>query len=88
MKISALVASAGLLIALASGPALAGKPDDPGAGGQSVKAAVEFVKDSGATWGSVVSEFVHTSDGNLGQAVKSVPGGRPNPANDNGGGND
>lgn len=78
-------------LALFASPAIAGAPDNPGAGGQAVKAAVEATKAGGATWGSVVSEFVHTTDGNLGGAIqdaKDALGGSPNPANDNGGGND
>ena len=90
MKTFKFLAAASLIAAVSS-PALAGSPDNPGAGGQAVKAAVETVKANGATWGSVVSANAQTpGNPNLGQAIqdaKDALGGSPNPANDHGGGN-
>ncbi len=51
-----------------------------------MREAVAFVRDLGATWGEVVSDVVQTTDATLGEAVSAIN--EPNPANDNGGGND
>lgn len=77
-------------LALLTSSALAGSPDNPGAGGQGISATVEEFRQVGVTWGSAVSEFVRTSDKNVGDEVRNYKGdgGFPNPANDNGGGND
>lgn len=86
MKFKPVFATTCVVAAFAASAALAGSPDNPGAGGQAVKAAVEAFRAAGIPWGQVVSEFVHTSDGNLGEQVSAIN--EPNPANDNGGGND
>ena len=73
-----------------SATAMAGSPDNPGAGGQAVKNATQTYKEYGLNWGQAVSDYVHAG-GNLGEAVqgaKEYGGGDPNPSNDNGGGND
>jgi hypothetical protein len=57
MRISALIASLGLLTAF-SGTALADKPVDPGAGGQAVKEIVAIIRDAGDNFGQAVSEAV------------------------------
>ena len=90
MKYS-LIVSLVTSFALFASPVTAGAPDNPGAGGQRVKAAVEEAKGLGLTWGEIVSDTVQTSDETLGgliQETKDSFGGSPNPANDNGGGND
>lgn len=81
----ALIAALGL-----SAAAMAGSPDNPGAGGQAVQNAAHVTKEIGTNWGSIVSEY-SKAGGNLGEAVqgaKEYDGGDPNPSNDNGGGND
>ncbi|MDP1668367.1 hypothetical protein [Phaeovulum sp.] len=86
MKFKPIFAMTCVLAMFGTTPALAGAPDNPGAGGQAVKAAVASVKAAGFTWGEIVSEFVQTTDGTLGEQVSAIN--EPNPANDNGGGND
>ena len=70
--------------------AMAGSPDNPGAGGQAAKDAVGYYKDAGTNFGAAVSSVVQ-GGGNLGKEVQSVKeyiGGDPNPDSDKGGGND
>ncbi|GEM_PF-6960227 len=86
MKFKPIFAVACVVAAFGASSALAGAPDNPGAGGQAVKAAVAYAKEQGLNWGQVVSDFVHTYDTNLGNEVSALN--EPNPANDNGGGND
>ncbi len=78
------------LIAAISSPALAGSPDNPGAAGQFLGALAGAY---GAEFGSsVVSVSQLPGSEKLGQDIQSyfspTIGGTPNPANDNGGGND
>ena len=78
------------LIAVFSSPALAGSPDNPGAAGQLLGAAAQTY---GAAFGSSVASVSQLPGvEKLGQAIQSYTspanGGTPNPANDNGGGND
>lgn len=86
MKFKPILAITCVATAFGASSALAGAPDNPGAGGQAVKEAVAFYKDLGMTWGEAVSDYVQTTDDNLGGQVSSLN--EPNPANDNGGGND
>ncbi|WP_372840816.1 hypothetical protein [Phaeovulum sp.] len=86
MQLKPIFAVACVAAAFGVSSAYAGAPDSPGAGGKAVKEAVAAVKGAGLTWGEVVSDFVQNNDGNLGNQVSALN--EPNPANDNGGGND
>ncbi|MDP2063407.1 MAG: hypothetical protein Q8J98_09940 [Phaeovulum sp.] len=86
MKFKPIFAMTCVLAMFGTTPALAGAPDDPGAGGQAVKATVALYKSAGIPFGQAVSEFVQNSDANLGGQVSAIN--EPNPPNDNGGGND
>lgn len=86
MKFRHIFATTCVLAAFGATSALAGAPDDPGLGGQAVKEAVQFYRDLGMTFGEAVSEYVQTTDATLGGEVSALN--EPNPANDNGGGND
>lgn len=86
MKFKPIFAMTWVVAAFAALPSLAGAPDDPGAGGQAVKETVAAAKELGYTWGELVVEYFAGEDINLGEAVSSIN--EPNPANDNGGGND
>jgi len=87
-KITFLVTAS--LIAAVSSPALAGSPDNPGAGGRLIGSVAEAY---GAEFGSSVV-WVSQLPGSekLGQDIQSYAspenGGTPNPDNDKGGGND
>jgi len=87
MKLFAVVAAAGFLAAVVSGPALAGHPDNPGA--DSAKQAVADAKDSGSNLGQV-NQAADPNGPNFGQDRKFTDSGdaRPNSGNDKGKGND
>ena len=80
-----------VILAAATGtPAVAGKPDNPGAAGQAVKEAIAEARANGENLGSVVSDIAKAGGkpGQLLQDAKTEGGGDPNPASDQGGGND
>ena len=82
---------AGLMAGLMLGaPALAGPPDNPGAAGQAVNEAIAEEKALGSNLGTRVRDIAKTDDkpGQLLQQAKTDGGGDPNPASDQGGGND
>lgn len=86
MKLKPVFAMSCVVAAFAASPSLAGSPDDPGAGGQRVKAMVEWARETGTTFGAQTSYYVHDSDGTNGADVS--PLNAPNPGSDSGGGND
>ncbi len=89
IKRIAIIAAAGFIAAAVTSPALAGRTNEPGQGGQAVSEGTQAAKEAGTSWGQFVSDFVHASDENLGPLKKEAfPDGRPNPASDNGKGND
>ena len=93
MRTIRILASVGLLVASLS-PAFAGSPDNPGGLGQTVNAAKDAWQASAGSpngWGQAVKANNQAGAPSLGQqlqAAKDFVGASPNPANDNGGGND
>ena len=91
-KSSALIAIVALFLPLA---AQAGAPDNPGEKGKMVNRDKDYWQDrrgNANAWGDIVSDVAISQDGgnnetNLGGFLSSGAGG-PNPANDNGSGND
>ncbi len=85
--------SIGIVVAMFGTPLLAGSPDNPGAGGQFLKDEAQALKEAGETVGGFLNETRDADpDFNLGQHIQEFGdaflGSTPNPANDNGQGND
>jgi hypothetical protein len=83
---------ASVLLVTMAVPAFAGQPDNPGAGGQQIKSINQYLRENDTNLGQAIKlEREFYPDFSLGefvQGVKEAEGGDPNPANDNGGGND
>lgn len=80
------IAAIGILVALFGTPAVAGSPDDPGAGGRFLSGLAE----GGADFGQGTADIAQggNAPGQGLETQKDALGGSPNPSNDNGGGND
>ena len=94
MKLSTLISVAPLALAFALTPAYAGSPDVPGAKGDKVTYSVDYWQDrtgDKSAFGKIVSGNASGknpgSGRRLGEYLQNEVDG-PNPANDNGGGND
>ncbi len=81
--------------ALFATPLVAGSPDEPGVFGRDVANNVQnywtdtFPDDPGASaWGTKGASVRKGENGQINQDYKKANGGAPNPANDNGSGND
>lgn len=89
MKNMMILGSAALL--LSAGLAMAGQPDNPGVFGKDRAAYIQGVLGTGAPGASEVGKILSEragQNGAINQAYKDANGGSPNPANDNGSGND
>jgi hypothetical protein len=80
-------------VGLCGSPLWAGSPDNPGAGGNFLKEEAQALKAEGQTVGGFLNETRDADpDFNLGQHIQDFGeqflGSTPNPANDNGQGND
>ena len=97
MKATLILAAGSLLLGLAASPAMAGQPNNPGAGGEGVRVSVEIIRDreiNPQPFGQAISERVLNDavygdwrPGERVQDTKGFHGGDPNPNNDIGGGN-
>lgn len=72
--------------------AVAGQPDNPGKHGNDRAGFVDDLRNlgtepGGSLWGKIASDR-GSLNGTLNQLYKDFVNGEPNPANDNGGGND
>ncbi|WP_157935802.1 hypothetical protein [Paracoccus zhejiangensis] len=82
-----------LCLTLPALPALAGSPNNPGAGGQFLRDEARELKESGSTVGEFLNETREadpdfTLGGHIQEFGERFLGSTPNPANDRGGGND
>jgi len=85
-----IILAAGAAFTLVTTFAVAGQPDNPGVFGQDRAAYIHGVQGTGAPGASEVGKILSGRAGDNGainQAYKDQNGGSPNPANDNGGGN-
>ena len=94
MKIIRVFALAATATVLSAGAGFAGSPDNPGGLGQTINGAKDIWQENAGHsngWGQAVKDNNQAGFPSLGQQLqdaKDIVGASPNPANDNGGGND
>ena len=94
MKIIASIVAGCAFAVVSTSAGLAGSPDNPGGLGQTVNSAKESWQGAAGHsngWGQAVKANNQAGFDSLGkqlQSAKESAGASPNPANDNGGGND